>query len=246
MIWQSMRLETGWKISSICDHAKECDDVEYNKLTRRLLSEGYTVDRYPKEVRLPGGVFGKNPLENIYGGFEYKGDCSDEFVYKTGCGKYVKGINVVDNMGYIIEWSHENDNPVIRCPYNKAECELNNPLLHGTHGGGLCTQCWCECHRTDEIYNYESSIEKANDERREGMEQAYQEYSDAHRGRVCKNHMYFNEWERTWKLNYKPSICAKHCNDVFCPIRNRELDKKKGNVFYDIKTSVTRHGRHSL
>lgn len=214
--------------------------MEYNKLTQKLLSEGYTVDNYPKEVRLPGGVYGKNPLENIYGGFEYWRYYSDEFVYKTGCGKHVKGINVIDNMGYKIEWSHENDNPVIRCPYDKAECELNNPLLHGEHGSSLCFQCWCECHRTDETYNYETSIEKAKKEREDDRQRRYQEYSDKHHGRVCRNHMYFTEKSREWKLKYEPYNCVKDCHSVFCPIRQKEIDKKKGNVFYDMKTCVTR------
>lgn len=215
--------------------------MEYNKLTQRLLSEGYTAEHHPKEVKLPGGVFGKTPLENIYGGFEYQGYYSDEFIYKTGCGKHVKGINVIDNMGFMgIEWSHENDNPVIRCPYDKSECELNNPLLHGTHGSALCFQCWCECHRTDEAYNYENSIERANKEREEDRQRRYQEYSDKHQGRVCKNHMYFNERSREWTLRYKPYECVKGCHSVFCPIRQKELDKKKGNVFYDMKTCITR------
>ena len=143
------------------------ESMEYNKLTKKLLSEGYTADNYPKYVRLPGGVFGKSPLENIYGGFEYKTWYRDELVYKTGCGKFIKGESVLHDMGFMgIEWSHENENPVVRCPYDKSSCELNNPLLHGERGGGLCIQCWCECHKTDEIYNYDNSIEKADNERR--------------------------------------------------------------------------------
>ena len=216
--------------------------MEYNKLTQRLLTEGYTAENHPKEVKLPGGVFGKSPLENIYGGFEYQRYYSDEFTYETGCGKHVKGIHVVDNMGFMgINWCHENENPVVRCPYDKSECELNNPLLHGIKGSVLCIQCWCECHRTDEHYDYENSIEKANEEREQERKRKYIEYSEAHHGRVCRNHMYYDERTRTWKQRYEPLTCAHNCTHTFCPIRNRELDKKKGNVFYDMKESTTRH-----
>lgn len=217
--------------------------MERNKLTQRLLSEGYTVERYPKEVKLPGGVYGKNPLENIYGGFKYQKYYSDEFTYITGCGKHVKGIEVIDGMGYMgVEWCHENDNPIIRCPYDKADCELNNPLLHGTHGGGLCIQCYCECHQTEEVYDYENSIEKANKERYEEIERKYQEYSEKHHGRICRNHMYYNERTKEWRLDYAPQKCKSVCysQNRFCPIRNKPIDKKKGNVYYDLKTSTIR------
>lgn len=216
--------------------------MEYNKLTQKLLSEGYTVDHYPKEVKLPGGVFGKNPLENIYGGFEYQRYYSDEFTYRTGCGKHVKGIKVIDSMGFMgVEWCHENDNPVIRCPYDKAECKLNNPLLHGMCGGGLCVQCYCECHQTEEPYDYENSLEKADKERREEMERKYREYSEKHHGRICREHMYYSERTREWKLSYSPRKCASDCcSNGFCRIRNKEIDKKKGNVYYNLKISTIR------
>lgn len=215
---------------------------EYNELTKRLLSEGYTVDNYPNYIQLPGGVFGKNPLENIYGGFEYKPWYRNELVYKTGCGKFVYGKNVIHDMGYMgIDWTHENGNPVIRCPYDKANCEFNNPLLHGTMGGGLCIQCWCECHRSDEPYNIDNSFEKAEKDRQEEKDRKYNDYSNNHNGRVCGNHMYYDERTRTWKHQYSPNICANRCFSTFCPVLGKELDKKKGNVYYDLKTSGIRH-----
>ena len=217
--------------------------MEFNKLTQKLLAQGYTVDNYPKEVKLPGGVFGKTPLENIYGGFEYQRYYSDGFTYMTGCGKQVKGINVIDDMSYIIEWSHENDNPVIRCPYDKEACEQNNPILHGTAlNGGLCTMCFCECHRTDKTYSYENSIEQANDLRDKEKERKYKEYSDKHHGRVCRRHMYYSERTKEWALKYNPKKCAIECHSHggFCPIRNKAIDKKKGNVYYDLKISTIR------
>ena len=138
------------------------------------------------------------------------------------------------------EWCHENDNPVIRCPYDKPECPDNDSRLHGTHGGGLCIQCWCVCHRTDEPYDFEHSFEKAEKERQEEKNRKYQEYSDSHNGRVCDRHMYYDERTREWHLRYQPAACAKLCysQNGYCPILGKQLSKKRGNVYYDLKTSV--------
>ena len=216
----------------------------YNKLTKQLLAEGYTTDNYPKDkVHIAGGCYSRNGnlLDNIYGGFEYNRIYCEEFTYKTGCGMHVKGKNVLDSMGFMDEeWCHENDNPVIRCPYNKPECPDNDSRLHGTRGGGLCIQCWCVCHRTDEPYDFEHSFEKAEKERKEEMDRKYQEYSDAHNGRICDRHMHYDERTREWHLNYEPSACAKLCysQNGYCPILGKQLSHKRGNVYYDLKISV--------
>lgn len=126
---------------------------EYNQLTQQLLKQGYTAENYPKDkVHIAhGGYTGnENPLDNIYGGFEYNRIYCHSFVYKTGCGMHVLGKNVISGMGYCgEEWCHENDNPVVRCPYDKPDCTLNDERLHGMFGGGNCIQCWCVCHRTE-------------------------------------------------------------------------------------------------
>ena len=216
---------------------------EYNKLTKKLLSEGYTVDNYPKgKVRIGNSYrWNKdNPLDNYDGGFVYLRIYSDDITYRTGCGMYVKGKNAIDNMGYMgEEWCHENFNPVIRCPYDKADCPDNDERLHGMRGGGLCIQCWCVCQRTDEIYDYESSFEKEEKLRQQEKETKYKEFSDAHNGRICERHMYYDEKTRKWKLIYSPKLCADLCysKDGYCPILGKQLSKKRGNVYYDIKTS---------
>ncbi len=218
--------------------------AEYNELTKRLLAEGYTAENYPKDkVHIANGCYGRNgnPLDNLYGGFEYNRIYYESFVYKTGCGMFVKGKNVLGDMGFMgEEWCHENDNPVIRCPYDKAECPDNDSRLHITFGGGLCIQNWCVCHRTGEPYDYENSFEKAEKEREEERDRKYKEYSDAHNGRICENHMFFDERTRTWALHYDPSRCARLCysQNNHCPIMGKQLSKKRGNVYYDVKTSV--------
>lgn len=201
---------------------------EYNLLTQKLLASGYTTEHFPDYVQICSSkLTGNDPLNNLSGGFIYKRFYMDAIVYKTGCGKYVMGRNVQSSMSYMgVDWSHESECPVIRCPYDKANCELNDERLHGMCGGGLCIQCWCVCHRTEEAYNYENSIEKSEKERKDEKEQKYEEYSKAHDGRVCRNHMAYDERTREWNMHYEPSRCARVCySKGFCPILGRPLDK---------------------
>lgn len=218
-----------------------CIVTEYNELTKRLLAEGYTENHFPSYVQIdPSRLSGDDPLNNLSGGFEYQRWYADEIVYRTGCGKFVMGANVIEHMDFMgVSWQHENDNPVIRCPYDKTQCPHNDPRLHGERGGGLCIQCWCVCHRTDEPYDFERSFEKVEKKRKVEMERKYKEYSVAHNGRVCQNHMYYDERTREWNQIYEPSRCTKICfsQDGYCPILGRQLSKKRGNVYYDVKTS---------
>ncbi len=94
---------------------------KYNQLTEQLLSEGYTDTDYPDYVRLPGGCYGKGPLENLYGGFEYQPGYINKIPFRTGCGLFVKAENCISSMSYAgVEWCYENNNPVIRCPFGKV------------------------------------------------------------------------------------------------------------------------------
>lgn len=216
---------------------------EYNKLTQELLAQGYTAENYPDYVRISTSRLpGNDPLYNLDGGFEYQSWYLQKITYKTGCGMYVKAGSVINDMNYQIRWSHENDNPVIRCPYDIQNCPKNDSRLHGTFGGGLCVQCFCACHSTDEPYDYEKSFEKAEKEREAKREQLYQEYKDAHNGRVCRNHMFFDERKKEWKQNFDPARCASVCysHDGYCPILGKELSKKKGNVYFDVLTTRIR------
>jgi hypothetical protein len=255
MTWTRKGSGTPWRISGGLDHAKEFEVTmgkEYNLLTKRLLAEGYTAENHPDYVKVGGYGCRNESLDNWDGGFIYVRMYAEKIVYKTGCGKFVMGKTCFGNMGTMgVDWTHENNNPVFRCPYDKPECEMNDSRLHGMHGGGLCIQCWCTCHSTDEPYDYENSIEKANMERKEEMERKYREYSDAKKGHICQNHMYYNEREREWHLEYNPKYCASmRCNgqssrdfeqhELQCPILGRALDKKNGNVFYDLKISFLR------
>ena len=215
-------------------------EKEYNKLTQQLLAEGYTAENHPEYVRVCTSRFSDgDPLHNLAGGFEYKRYFRDTIVYKTGCGRYIMGSHAIGGFSYIIDWSHENDNPVFRCPYDKPQCEYNDQRLWGECGGGLCTQCFCTCHKTEEQYDYDNSIEKADREREEEKARKYEEYSKAHKGRVCWNHMYYDERTREWSQRYDPIKCARVClsQNGYCPILNRQLSRKRGNVYYDLRES---------
>ena len=219
---------------------------KYNLLTEWLLSKGYTAENYPAEMVHIAHGYPKSDdlLDNYYGGFEYNRLYCDRFTYKTGCGMYVKGDRVLTGMSYNSEdWCHENDNPVIRCPFDKPECEVNDPRLYGMRGGGLCIQCWCVCHRTDEPYDYEHSFEKYDRDRQEEKNRKYEEFVRKRHGRVCERHAYYDERTREWNLKYEPRLCGYMCysHNGFCPILNKYLDKKKGNVYYDLKTSGLKH-----
>lgn len=221
---------------------------EYNELTKALLAEGYSTEDYPDYVeidtsRLPG----TDPLHNSGGGFVYKRSYIQEMVYMTGCGMCVKGDNTISNVTYYGSWNHENDCPVIRCPIDREKCEANDKRLHKSLRSGLSYISYCVCHRTNHEYNYETSFEKAWAERKRERQRKYDEYALRRNGKVCINHMYYNQYSRTWKHHYEPLDCARKCHlqsgiqEQKCPILGRPLDKKKGNVYYDLKTSGIYH-----
>lgn len=214
---------------------------EYNLLTKELLKAGFSAENHPNYVKVAGGQFNKgNPLDNLYGGFEYLRIYADKFVYTTGCGLFVQGINVLDevSVGGTCH-SHENNNPVVRCPYLKKGCDknFNQDLGDIIYGGGLTAQCWCECHRTESQYSYDKSIEKVNDQNRTERERLFQELKEKHNGRICRNQCFFNEHTGEWVFNYNPKHCLLGCPKMYtyCDVLGKQLSNKKGNVFYDIR-----------
>lgn len=211
------------------------------------MAAGYTKDNYPEHVKIASGSFGIDALDNLYGGFEYKRVFAEKIIYKCGCGMFVTGEHVISNVNFMGEsWSHENDNPVIRCPWRKGNCTQNDQRLREDNQNA---RCWCACHSTDEEYDYNNSFEKVKSDKAKLAEKKYQEYSDAHQGRICRNHMRWDEDLEEWGMRYDPEICAslkctgqyvtQECK-MICPILGRPLDKKRGNVFYDVVTKYKR------
>lgn len=217
----------------------------YNLLTQRLLEEGYTVDNHPDYVKLPGSCWGKSPLQNLNDGFVYTNEYRNKMVFKTGCGLFVKGSYF--NNGHMSyagkKWIIENDCPTITCPYRKDSCGLRDPILGPIHVGGLSKILFCDCHRTEELYDYEKSLDKAIADQYRERKRKYDEFVDKKRGRVCHWHMKYSEWTGEWKQNYDPMICARSCMNIGrdCDLTRKPINKKRGNVFYDVKVSYIRN-----
>ena len=53
-------------------------------------------------------------------------------------------------------------------------------------------------------------------------------------GRVCEKQMRYDQSEECWRMEYDPADCVRFRCGGFCPIRGRQLDRKRGNVFYDL------------
>lgn len=212
-------------------------EEKYNLVTQELLLAGYTEEHYPDYVRLPGGVFGKSPLENIYGGFEYTQDFLSRKAFRTGCGLYVQASNCISDMDYMgVSWCYENDNVLIHCPYMKNSCEQNDPLLMEM----MCGFHLCACHITGD-YKYANSVEYLEELAADEEKAAYQEFEHSHKGRICRNHMHYCREQKTWEFSYDPLVCVHSCHsEGYCPVRGRDLTREKGNVFYDIRVSTIR------
>lgn len=194
---------------------------EYNELTKELLAQGYTAENHPKNVRVAGGRFGKDPLENLYGGFEYVRLYAESFVYKTECGKYILGRNVIDDCfigGF--NYCHENNKCLVACHRPCEKCITYN---------------WCVANLTDEKYDYSNSIERIRDEY-EVLKRAKLEELKEKRP-VCRNQVFWNKDREKWEVRYDCWNCLTYCPTgySFCVMLNKKLRPKKGNVFFDVK-----------
>ncbi len=97
----------------------EKHEPQLNELTKRLYAEGYTRENYPGYV-----VWGD------WQNFSYKWEHELKFVWETPCGLLVSGDSNIGrgiacgDMSYNGIWyCPENNNPDIRCPMCKKECE---------------------------------------------------------------------------------------------------------------------------
>lgn len=218
---------------------------EYNLLTQKLLSEGYTAKCYPDYVTIPSGSYGEDPLNNLDGGFIYTEQHKKHMVLETGCGLLVKGSHFCPGSTFFkgILWIIENDNQLLTCPYRKDDCNLRNPILDRASGGGLCKVLRCDCHQTDKPYDYEQSVDKAVDDEKKEMNRKYDEFVKRKGGHVCHWHTNYNYWTKEWSQNYDPITCGHYCLNVgrICDLTHQPISKKKGNVFYDVKTSYIRN-----
>lgn len=210
---------------------------ELNKLTQKLLLEGYTKENPPDFVK---------PWNKYYGGWEYTTEKQGQLVFETPCGLLVKGSYW--NSGYMsfmgIDWTLENNNPVINCPYSKIGCEFNHKLLRNSEHSYLRREerglVFCACSITSEEYDYEKSIYKILDDERKRQKELLKDFLKQH-PRACEFHCLFNYKKNQWEFKYNPDIClGMPCQ--YCTVLGRKLSTKKGNIFYDVKTTTLKKG----
>ncbi|QNK41850.1 hypothetical protein [Caproicibacter fermentans] len=146
-----------------------------------------------------------------------------------------------------VDWTPENGNPEITCPYCRPEpCELNHELLRDHPMSSRATEklYMCACRSTNEPYSYERSIEKASREVWDESERLFANFFDLHHGRVCKNCCWYCRTTKEWYIQYDPVGCARTCysQDGRCPILQTEILPQKGNVYYDRIVTRTEKG----
>lgn len=222
-------------------------EKKYNLLTQRLLEMDYTAENYPDYVRLDKKYpNSEDPLDNFHGGFTFQRWWIYERTFRTPCGLQCKGLRChAGGMSYMgIDWVFENDMATITCPYEKNNCKQKHELLQT--GGVL--RFWCNVHMADEEYRYEGSVEQMLKLHDDEIKQKKIGFSLQRHGRICENQMCFDRDKQEWYMVYDPEVCArlrcggnwKDGGDGECRILGRKLDKKKGNVYYDIKTTRRR------
>ena len=203
-----------------------------NLLTRGLLAAGYTVDNHPDYVVLKDGYGTRKSLDNYHGGFTFERKWIREQTFRTPCGLLCKGQQCQSSLSCRgIDWTFENDMATVCCPYEKPECGLRHEYLQ--RNPAICF--WCEVHMTAEEYRYEGSVEELQKIHEKEIREKETQFSLQRGGRVCREHMTFDRDTQEWQMHYDPYRCGQIRCGGLCPVLGHELDKKKGNVFYDLK-----------
>lgn len=211
---------------------------DINELTRRLLAEGY------KPEDTPPGMRAYNQYE---GGWTYDIKTLRAMVYETPCGLLAEGEHFTN--GYMsyggIDWRPENDNPVICCPLFTTEpCPLMHPILQnlwlGHRSRDMARQC--ACRPTARSYVYESSVDEVSHRRDQEASKRWEEFSAAHKDRVCRFQSSYGRTVKEWSTRYDPMECAHWGCQHYCDVLAKELDTKRGNVFYDLRMTWMQKG----
>ena len=210
-----------------------------NDLTKRLLAEGWKPEDTPPGLRA---------YSQYDGGWTYSPEACAAMIFETPCGLLVQGNRF--NNGYMsfmgIDWRTENDNPVACCPrFSTDFCAMRHPMLWSESPesrSGIVRQC--ACHQTDRPYTYAGSLDEAHDRVLAEADELWKLFKARHKGRVCKLQSYYDRTEKEWRTGYNPIDCANiYCGACRrCPVLDKELDTRRGNVFYDVKETCTVKG----
>jgi len=210
---------------------------EVNELTRRLLAEGWKPEDTPPGTR---------PYKDYEGGWTYTSEAINGMVWETPCGLLAEGRHFLN--GYMsyngIDWRTENGNPVIACPiFPSVPCPLRDPLLCSQgcslHSDDVVYQC--ACHRTERAYAYAGSIDEAHDRVWKEADKFWEVFKAQHKGRVCRYQSRYGRTTKTWRAFYDPIQCSR-MSCTYCDVLAKELDPRRGNVFYDLRRSWTEKG----
>ena len=66
--------------------------------------------------------------------------------------------------------------------------------------------------------------------------------SAAHKGRVCRFQSSYGRTVKEWSTRYDPMECAHWGCQHYCDVLAKELDTKRGNVFYDLRMTWIQKG----
>lgn len=186
-----------------------------NKLTERLLSEGYTKENHPDYVRWSN-----------YGDFEYTRGYLEKAIWETPCGLLKNGSGSYNHMSHMgIDYCPENNNPRYGCPYfDEQPCpyRINNKLMG----------CNCIYHQTDRPYDYAQSVEKLWNEWDKIKSEAWQKATAEYGFCAC---MVWDRPKKKYMPRYDVDACiSSHCQNEVCAITKKQRNLEKVNIYYDI------------
>ena len=203
--------------------------MEQNQLTRDLYAAGYTRENHPSFV-----------YWSDWQNFGYLFEALLKFIWETPCGLLVagesslgRGLACCDAFFQGIDYCPENDNPLLRCPYERKDCP------HSISGFPVPL---CPCHTTGKRYSFEQSAEKVETERSERQHRQYMEITG---GVYCACVVGCNGYEGgRVEVQYDVDQCIRcRCQNPVCVIRKQKRDLSRANIFYDVRrTWITRIG----